>query len=99
MNYSYIIAGRRIGVVQQVEYAGVVDANTQKEAIIKALANEFGDPDISDPIIALTDSGWIDHETLTEQYAALDLNARTFELDTGEHSFTIRVTGNLPEPT
>ncbi len=95
MNYSYIIAGRRIGVVQQVEYVGVVDANTQKEAIIKALANEFGDPDISDPIIALTDSGWIDHEPLIEQYATLDQDARTFELAAGDHSFTVRVTGEI----
>jgi hypothetical protein len=90
MNYSYKIAGRAHGLVAQQLYEGRVEANTPKEAILKALADQFGDQQ-SDPMTALTINGWIDRDLLMEQCEQLSSEATNFELQANEHFYVIEV--------
>ena len=93
MKYKYLIAGRLPGNPRATMYRGRLTADTPKQAIIKALAQEFGDIDKSrDPIERLTRLGWIDKETLMDQWGPLDVDETNFELDTGEHTFDVEVT-------
>jgi hypothetical protein len=92
VHYSYKIAGRSHGAVNEQLYEGRVEANTPKEAIIKALAEQFGEQGQADPLTALTASDWIDRDLLIEQYEQLNSEATNCELQAYEHSYIIDVT-------
>jgi hypothetical protein len=92
VHYSYKIAGRTHGAINQQLYEGRVEANTPKEAILKALAEQFGDQGQSDPLTALTASDWTDCDVLIEQYEPLGPETANCDLQTGEHSYAIEIT-------
>lgn len=91
--YTYTITGQTPGLTTQTTYNGTIAATTPKEAILKALANEFGDKE-GDPINALTDTGWTNRELLLEQINTLNDEDTNFDLQTEEHTYTIQVTNN-----
>jgi len=92
VHYNYKIAGRTHGVVIQQLYEGRVEADTPKDAILKALAEQFGDQGQADPLTGLTASDWIDRDLLIEQYERLKPEATNCELQAEEHSYVIEVT-------
>jgi hypothetical protein len=95
--FRYRIAGRTHGVINQTNYDGQVHAETPKEAILIALAANFGDrgswhPTGSrPPFEALTETGWIDKDVLHEQFSALEDSDSNFELEGDENTFVIEV--------
>ena len=99
--YNYRIAGRTPGVVDQELYQGQVHTCSRKDAIIEALAKEFGDDGEADPFTALTSDGWIDYDLLDGQFSILDNDATSFELQAEEHSYAVEVreaTEATPDP-
>jgi len=91
--YSYRILGRSPGNTNPVLYSGMIEAVTSKQAIINALAREFGagDSEQNDALGALTKSGWLDSETLAEQIGSLGDDDESLCLNTGAHTFDVEV--------
>ena len=91
MHYLYRIAGRTHSVVDQIIHEGAVTADTPKQAMIRALAAEYGDADVTDPIVSLTGTGWIDRSLLDENLDDLDEEDSRMELQVEEHSYVVEV--------
>jgi hypothetical protein len=93
MTFSYRILGRTPGCPDAAHYAGMVEADTPKEALVKSLASEFVDRDStqSDAVEALVGSGWVDRETLSLAIEDLQEDDNQFCLDLGDLTFDVAV--------
>jgi hypothetical protein len=77
--FSYKIAGRQPKRIEQQIYTGSVQAENAGDAIKRALADTFGDPDLSDPIFSLAD--WYgDSDELEEKFGEIEDDDDSFEL-------------------
>ncbi len=91
-SFNYVITGRTPGRTAYAVYSGIVPACTPKDAILAALACEFGDPALGiDPATQLTNSGWIDQDTLFEQWNPMQDVAKSFVLETYDVTFDVQV--------
>lgn len=89
MKFTYVIVSRQPGETKGGEYKGQLEAQTSGEALIKALAQEFGDPG-KPPREAI--SSWLgDEEGLLCQLDGVEGDDSSFQLDTIDTVFDIEV--------
>jgi hypothetical protein len=86
--FTYKIAGRTHGVIEQTIYEGSVEADDGRQAMLKALAAEFGDRGHADPVDAL--DGWADRDEIVEQFK-IDVDDTAMEFENGDLTFVIEV--------
>lgn len=89
--FAYRIAGRSEGSTQQENYSGKVVAATTSDAMLAAMAAEFGDPGHACPLDALEE--WAGgRECLVDTFITfLEDGARSAELDLGDLNFVVEV--------
>ena len=93
--YSYRILGRSPGIAEAITYSGQVSAQTRKEELLAALVAEFGDEHANKPLLnRLCDDGWVDEDTVSEQFVTLDDDSRCVCFANGEQTFDVEATEN-----
>lgn len=89
--FTYKIEGRTYGVMGTTTYEGQVAASCSKDAILFALAAEFGTPTGLTPIDQLTVDGWIPRDELEDQMVEVAKDDDFFCLLNDEHEFNVEV--------
>ena len=93
MTFRYSIVGRNNSFPGEETYSGDCEAGMPRDAFLKALATELGDPAYGpDPLAQLCDSDWISRDELHQCYGLLDDKDSMLTLHAGEHTFFVSVT-------